>query len=350
MKPLHVFLLLLICVKANGKIWIVDSNPGSTAKDFINLQAAHDGVMAGDTLYLIGSPINYISSKVTISKKLVIIGPGFFLGENANTQANVLSAYIDNTVPGVCEELEFAAGSEGSVLMGIRILGFVEINANNILIKRNEFRHGFTCEKSTVKINGSNVLFSQNFIDASPGSSSALVSVAANKSSVIIANNYFHHQCNGCGGGVAAVTSASTSSVEVSNNIFYGGIVVHNAIVQNNLFGTQNILSFTASVVRNNSGQAGVFLPAGDNNESSVSGFSAAFVGTGSTDGRWQLTATSIFKGTGTGGVDRGMFGGVEPYVLSGIPPIPTIYSVTAPAIGEKNTGLPIQLKVKSNN
>jgi hypothetical protein len=54
--------------------------------------------------------------------------------------------------------------------------------------------------------------------------------------------------------------------------------------------------------------------------------------------------------GAGFGGVDVGIFGGPEPYVLSGIPPIPTIYFLTAPAIGEKNTGLPVQIKVKSNN
>lgn len=350
MKHLTLAFLLFISTDVFCKIWIVDSNPGSTAKDFTNLQAAHNGAAAGDTLYMIGSPINYITTKVTITKRLVIIGPGYFLNENVNAQASVLSAFIDNTTPGVCEELEFAAGSDGSVLMGLRILGFLEINANNVLIKRNEFRHGYICEKSTVKINGSNVLFSQNFVDASPGTSAGVVSVAGEKSGVLIANNYFYAQCGGCGGGIPAVISAPTSSVEVSNNIFYGGIVVHNAIVQNNLFRTNNTLSFTASIVRNNSAAASIFLPAGGDNESNLSGFNAAFVGTGSTDGRWQLTATSIFKGTGTGGVDRGMFGGPEPYVLSGIPPIPTIYSLTAPAVGEKNTGLPIQIKVKSNN
>ncbi|MDZ7649734.1 MAG: hypothetical protein U5K54_22740 [Cytophagales bacterium] len=39
-----------------------------------------------------------------------------------------------------------------------------------------------------------------------------------------------------------------------------------------------------------------------------------------------------------------------KPYVLSGIPPIPNIYSLVAPNVGEKNTGLPIEIKVKSNN
>jgi hypothetical protein len=350
MKSFCLIVLLTLSATAFGKIWIVDTNPGSTAKDFTNLQTAHDGAVAGDTLYLIGSPISYITTKVTITKRLVIIGPGYFLNENVDTQANILPAFIQSTTPGVCEELEFASGSDGSVLMGIRILGFLVINANNILIKRNEFKHDYRCEKSTVIVNGSNVLISQNFMEGSPGGSSAIIAVTAGKSGILIGNNYLYHACANCGGGITALLSAPTSSVIVTNNIFYGGINVHNATVENNLFRTTNILSFTASVVRNNSATAGAVLPAGNNNESNLSGFNAAFVGSGSTDGRWQLTATSIFKGTGTGGSDRGMFGGIEPYVLSGIPPIPTIYSVIAPAVGEKNTGLPIQLKVKSNN
>lgn len=344
MKALSLVVMLSFSTVAFAKIWIVDSNPGSTAKDFTNLQAAHDGATVGDTLYLIGSPINYITTKVTVSKRLIIIGPGYFLNENANTQANVLSAFIDNTTPGVCEDLEFSPGSEGSVLIGIKILGYLAINTDNILIRRNYIKQDFQCEKSIVVINGSNVLVNQNYIEGNPGGSAgvALIFVNPGKSGILIGNNYFYTFGH-------ALRTTSTSSSEIFNNVIYGGIEVNNTTFQNNLIRAGS-LSFNTSLVRNNSASSGIFLPTGNNNESNVDGFSTAFVGTGSTDGRWQLTATSIFKGTGVGGVDRGMFGGVEPYVLSGVPPIPTIYSLTAPAIGEKNTGLPIQLKVKSNN
>jgi hypothetical protein len=64
MKTLLVIVLLFVAHFSFAKIWIVDSNAGSTAKDFTNLQAAHDGATAGDTLYLIGSPVNYITVKV----------------------------------------------------------------------------------------------------------------------------------------------------------------------------------------------------------------------------------------------------------------------------------------------
>ncbi|HNV30465.1 MAG TPA: hypothetical protein PKJ83_15070 [Cyclobacteriaceae bacterium] len=348
MKILFLTCLLLPSITSFGKIWIVDSNAGSTAKDFTNLQAAHDGATAGDTLYLIGSPVNYITTKVTVTKKLIIIGPGYFLSENPDTQTNVASAFLNNTAGGVCEELEFAAGSEGSVLMGIEIIGRLVINTNNILIKRNHIRQEGACGLTMVTINGSNILFVQNFVDGNLNAPVPLIQVAAGKSGIAIGNNYFFHSCSGCGGGVLALESPSTSSLEVSNNIFVGGINVANAIVQNNFFNSDNSFTASASLVRNNIHTNG-YLPAGNGNINSSS-LGLRFVDTGSTDGRWKLKPTSPGLGAGFGGVDVGIFGGPEPYVLSGIPPIPTIYSLAAPAVGEKNTGLPIQIKVKSNN
>jgi len=349
MKYASLIILLLGATTSFGKIWIVDSNPGSTAKDFTTLQAAHDGATAGDTLYLIGSPVNYITTKVTVTKKLIIIGPGYFLNENSDTQANVASAFINNTAVSVCEELEFAAGSEGSVLMGIQIIGRLAVSANNILIKRNFIRQEVGCNVSQVNINASNVLFVQNYVDGNLNNTSfAVVNVTAGQSGIVVANNYLFHSCTGCGSGVSALFSPPTSSLEVSNNIFVGGINVANAIVQNNFFNTDNSFIASASLVRNNIHTNG-YLPVGNGNINSIS-LGLRFVDTGSTDGRWKLKPTSPGLGAGFGGTDCGIFGGTEPYVLSGIPPIPTVYSVTAPTVGEKNTGLPVQLKVKSNN
>jgi hypothetical protein len=349
MKHLILAFILLISTGAFSKIWIVDSNAGSTAKDFTNLQAAHDGANAGDTLYLIGSPVNYISQKVTITKRLIIIGPGYFLNENPDTQTNVATAFLNNEIGGVCEELEFGPGSEGSVLMGIEIIGRLVVRANNVLIKRNHIRQEVGCNLSQVNINASNVLFVQNYVDGNLNNASfAVVNVTAGQSGIVVANNYLFHSCTGCGGGVAALISPPTSSLEVSNNIFAGGINVANAIVQNNFFNTDNSFTASTSLVRNNIHTNG-YLPAGNGNINSSS-LGLRFVDTGSTDGRWKLKPTSPGLGAGFGGVDVGIFGGSEPYVLSGIPPIPTIYSLTAPAVGEKNTGLPVQIKVKSNN
>lgn len=342
MKYLSLILLMWLATTAFGKIWIVDNNSGSTAKDFTDLQSAHDGAAAGDTLYLIGSPNDYANSGISFSKRLIVIGPGYFLNENLNTQANPLSALVNVSAP--CASIRFLPGSEGTALMGLKIIGRLSIETNNILIKRNYISEG-ACGTPTISIHGSNVLLSQNYI-SNNYTFTRVIEISNGQSGILIGNNFLIHESLGS---TEALRSPETASVEIFHNVIIGRVTVHNATVQNNLFDGSSP-SFTTSVVRNNSANAGVFLPAGNDNESNVSGFNSAFVATGSMDGRWQLTPTSIFKGTGTGGVDRGMFGGVEPYVLSGIPPIPTIYSVMAPAVGEKNTGLPVQLKVKSNN
>ncbi len=47
MKTILVIAFLFVAHLSFAKIWIVDTNGGSTAKDFTNLQAAHDGATAG---------------------------------------------------------------------------------------------------------------------------------------------------------------------------------------------------------------------------------------------------------------------------------------------------------------
>ena len=86
----------------------------------------------------------------------------------------------------------------------------------------------------------------------------------------------------------------------------------------------------------------------GTTNGNKVVPMSDVFVGTGSTDGKWQLKPNSPAKGTASDGGDPGMFGGSEPYVLSGMTEIPAIYYFQAPTEGNIQNNLPIHIKVKS--
>jgi len=143
---------------------------------------------------------------------------------------------------------------------------------------------------------------------------------------------------------------SSGSGLEISNNTIQGSLNVTNALIQNNLFfAPTNALIATGSVVRNNIAINSVPFAATNGNLVNVP-LSTIVDGTGSTDSYWKLKEGSPAIGAGYEGVDIGMFGGDEPYVLSGIPPIPTIYQLNAPTVGEKNTGMPITIKAKSNN
>ena len=67
-------------------------------------------------------------------------------------------------------------------------------------------------------------------------------------------------------------------------------------------------------------------------------------------DARYQLHPNSPAKGVGENGTDAGAFGGDEPYILSGIPSIPTIYQLTVPSNVPQGGTLNVQIKAKINN
>jgi len=74
------------------------------------------------------------------------------------------------------------------------------------------------------------------------------------------------------------------------------------------------------------------------------------FVG-GDYDARWKLREGSPAKGAGANGEDCGIFGGSSPYVLSGVPPLPTIYYFDVPvSVPSTPNTLPIEIKVKVSN
>ncbi len=347
MKHYYLIALLVLPLTLQAKIWIVDSNPGSASKDFTNLQAAHDGASVGDSLYLIGSGVSYITTTVTIMKRLVILGPGYFLN-NPDTQVSLLSAFL-LLETGLCgsDAIIFAGGSEGSVVSGLTIFGSITLSVNNILLRRNRMSAPIAggCPKPLVTVAASNIIIGQNYFTATVvgGSYGQCIGINPGFSTIRIINNYLFNN----GGGFENVRS-SGSGLEVSNNTSNSHFNVTNALVQNNIFYAGGVLSATTSVIRNNIHHTNG-LPTDNGNINNVLP-TTIFIGTGTTDGQWKLKTGSPALGTGFDGTDMGMYGGDEPYILSGIPPIPTIYGLTAPAAAEKNTGLPVQIKVKSNN
>ncbi len=85
----------------------------------------------------------------------------------------------------------------------------------------------------------------------------------------------------------------------------------------------------------------------GQNNLINVD-MSTVFAETGSTDGKWQIKPGGPADGSGTNGTDMGIFGGNDPYVLSGIPPLPAIYEFYGTNAGAIN--FPVQIKIKARN
>lgn len=346
-------LLFTICLftslYSNARIWRVNNNSGVSA-DFATIQGAHDGAEAGDTLHLEGSPNTYGSLNCT--KKLVIIGPGYFLDQNSGLQALSISAKI--------QYITYQDGSAGSEVMGIDFYGgSIGVYANNIVIRRNKFSspNGTDQEYGVGSVNlnysenngalsANNIIISQNY--------GLAITISYPSIGILITNNfltlpsYYGEQTE------SACLSANKDAVTlIQNNIFRRGKVsTYNSSVSNNIM-YAGFFEGTGNLVSNNLGSAEQF-GTNNGNKSNVD-MAGVFAATGSTDAYWKSKPGSPAIGAGYGSttanpVDCGIFDGYSIYKLSGIPPVPAVYSFENQPIGSTNDPIDVTIKVRSNN
>lgn len=322
-----VMILALVAgyINVSATVWRVNPTPNSSA-NYSTLQAAHDAATTvnNDTLYLEGS--SFSAGGLIISKKLTIIGNGYFLAQNPQTQYNISPSSFNSYV--YCY-----AGSEGSKFIGCTFNYSVYIYTNNITIERNYF--GYSANNAIYsQTSCSDILILNNYFDNYYGYQS--LNFNQTHSNILIANNYFN----------GYVSVSPNFSGIFANNIFSYPVTIYNSTLVNNIsLYSADLYNCIATYNIGNSTQFGTL----NGNQQNVPA-SALFVGlTGnSTDGQWQLKPGSPAIGAGEGGTDIGMFGGEYPYVLSGLPPIPAIYSLDAQSL-PSNT-LDVNLKAKSHN
>lgn len=322
---LTAILMIVFYFPASATVWRVNPTPNSSAH-YSTLQAAHDAVTTVnyDTLYLEGS--TYSAGGITLTKKLIIIGNGYYLAQNPETQFNLQPSLFNYYV--YCY-----AGCEGSKFIGCTFASPVYIYTNNITFERNNFTYSNSGGISA-QGNCSDILILGNYFENYYGYTSLTFSY--NHSNVLIANNYINGYVN----------AGSTFNGIFANNIFNYPATINNSTLVNNI--AFNTVTMTNCIYTYNIG-TGTQFGNQNGNQENVSQ-SVLFVGlTGnSADGQWQLKAGSPAIGAGEGGTDIGIFGGESPYVLSGMPPIPAIYDMDAQSL-PSNT-LDVNLKAKSHN
>ncbi len=302
----------------------MNNNPGADP-DYATLQAANDAASNGDTIYVEGSPTDYDGAD--ISKKLVIIGPGYFLTDNDSTQAfGIATTFKDN--------ISFNTGSAGSIITGCKITNTINLNVNDISIIR--------CNVGYVSCNSeiNNILILQNYVNS-------IYNSYYDVTNSVISNNIVS--------GAITFTSASGNLQIVNNVCTYGygyAISVYNASIANNIITnpTYGVMVNTGNAINNN-----IFAGAGTNangNQYNVvmANVFVDFSGSlnYSDDAKWKLKTGSPAIGAGVSGVDCGAFGGPTPYVLSGVPNLPHIYEATIPGTAYSNLGLACTIKIKS--
>ena len=318
-----------------AKIWRVNNAPGINA-DFNNLQTAHNSANAGDTLYVEGTPFGY--GGLICTKRLSLFGPGYFLAENENTSAIKNHAIIDG--------ISFNEGSQGTLVCGFYVWQPTTINVNNIQLKRNFHNYVQSYNKDSI-------LIAQNYLNSGISISSDNPVIR----NIRIINNII----------LGPLSLPNIKSAFVYNNLFQGSVQGTESFFVNNLFiETGNCNSSLVNAINQNLFSNNIFCGTGvgsvNGNQANVdlsTVFLVAPTATKpqdvSTDGRWQLKVGSPAKAAGFGStnekpVDIGPFGGTEPYVLSGLPPIPSIYFFEHQPIGSNADPLDVRIKVISRN
>lgn len=367
-----IFLLLILCLfytrQVHAKIWRINnksnydgatswgSNLGGTASypvfTEVNQAVAFGIVTNGDTLHIEGSTAIY--QPTTITKRLVLIGSGYFLAQNPNTSASTVESKI--------EQINFTTGSAGAYAIGLNVVnngnvadGIVYVGVNSITVKRcriekyvwfqtllqnvtiieNFFAN--TTVTNCLSTNGNvnfvpptDIIFNNNICQKVLTWGSPITNPTTFWPILQCRNNVFDGPDN------LATPNLAFSTSEFSNNI----LMASNAVVN---------IQASSGVIRNNIGTLSTQFGTADNNLV-VPAITSLFITSASPDGAYQIQSGSQASNNGTDGTDRGAFGGAavtSRYTLSGLAPIPVIYEITTIGVAD-TTGLPVTIKART--
>ncbi|MCF8374317.1 MAG: hypothetical protein K9H64_22030 [Bacteroidales bacterium] len=357
-------LVVFFAMNLNATVWTVSNHTGMA--DYTSLQTAIDSAGYGDTLYLEASPNSY--GNATFYKKLIVVGPGYWLIENDSTQANMDTACVNSLI--------FNPGSEGSILSGITVnanfSGFMNsnifakmiiINTDSITIQRCHIvTHTYQSAGKSCNIyidgNRNNIVLQQNWINTSienpsgfNGTAYAIYFTSIPENTLIINNFIRSYKISGYQsiGSIFMNTINSTTNLIISNNVIWGNLQtyyaghINNVLVDGNFTGNFNVTMHNLC--------SSTQYPVDINNQQNIN-MDSVFVDVDSyIDNGYLLKPNSPAIGAGLNGVDCGAFGessGGIVYKLSGLPDIPAIFEATIDLSG--TTQIPVNIKAKSHN
>lgn len=342
-----------------------------------NLQTKINNATAGDVL-VVGPGSYNANSDIILTKKLTILGPGYFKTEG--------TAYI--------YQLKCNGGSEGSYISGLEVQYDAFIAANNVTFIRNLVNRSVYLGYNGSSFNTSNSRILQNYIMGQNNNGNASIFVGYSTSNIqsnftisnnICLTNIFFYMHNSSTGTISNnVFDPDSTNLGTSGNGTYIGIQpgggISNVSFYNNIF-KGGFLHTTSSdaytIFSSNSGYpdthplnfkyniydilpSGYTIPA-DNLLTTAKifgGYPTNTLGLNNADGRAILAPGSPAANYGRKApyasnspvTDAGVFGGDQPYVLSGIPVGPQIYSMSVPPLAAANSVIPVTVKAKTNN
>ena len=299
----HLIFLFYFFIFSNlsAEILRVNSDPGKMAP-YTSMQSAHDAASVGDTLLIEGASYEY--SNLTSNKQIAILGSGMSLSNNSNqfsgksTFLNYLTIGDSTTISGVV--LGRATATNGSNTF----------YGSNIILKNSYNKVSLTIKGINTRIFHSWLQGELNVRDNTGDPDSLIV-----------------YNCR-----VGLFENQTNSSAIFFNNVIVNLSNVNFTHFYNNIIENINLDDLDNShdyVFKYNI--FGCPCPEGSNldhpNLHNIFDVDLSTVFTyGAGDRYYELIPGSVAEGAGLEGVDCGMFGGLTPYALGGMPPeIPAV-------------------------
>ena len=346
MKSKFFFAAFVCCMglgfatEASANSWRVHSDKRAKAT-FLDLNAAmaDSRVAYGDTLYMDKGCT--ISSEQTITKKVTVVGPGYFIGENDADEAYFSnSIYID---------------ADSVKLTGLHTSA-INIRANAAVIERCRVTGNITAKEQYENdgaqirscfltgniqgqgVNGSDEWNILNNIFYVTKRDSCIIKM----DNALIDHNTFNLQYYDY---QPLAISDNVSNSVITNNIFYQGYSKSNPVRCTNQ-DLQNTITNNVSNYNFSSNYP-------DNLIITDLKLTALFRAVGSDDSYYNRVSYSDVDTYGTSGSACGVTGGAYPYVLHGYPMfMPRIESFTVEKLNEEmyEYGIRVNMVIKSQN
>lgn len=318
--------------------WRVNSNTAMSA-DFADVNAAmsDERVAAGDTLYI--DPGTFISTVQNITKRVTIVGSGYF-HQGAPIQSAVFSG-----------DVSIKEAAAGTKIEGCVLEKALSVYGANSIVERNYTKSGVSLGADNITVHANYMEFGDSFW-------------GGYYKGAVVTNNIIY---------VYSYTSSLERFINatISNNVVFASYAyatgifflknVYNSVVTNNIYintGNASYAGLNSPVSNNNVIENNVISCSSDhadwanfpnNTFLGSSDLTAIFDTTGTADRYYRLCENSPAKGAGVNGSDCGAYAG-DSYVPSGLPLFYPYFSrVEIPSVTTDGK-LNIKLNIKTQN
>ncbi len=304
-KVLMILAAICMTMAANAKILRVSNVSGSSAP-YKSIEAAQDAASAGDTIMVEGSKTTYGDAygygAITLTKRVVLIGPGYWLAENGIINEGGSAAVVGDLTIKV----------SNTVIKGMTTRD-IEINASHVVINRCQVTGGISFAEGA-----DNAIISQNFIKGNIGRGNGYVT------------NY--HQ----------ITNNILTDVESNQNYSTINRINDCTVAYNTFRDKTTKLSLTNSKIEHNIWKS--YVEHGSSNNLS-NNYEIDIINTQATNDfidtdyyNLEIPAEVISQ--------YGAFAGDSPYVISGVPSGPIITNLEMPTTVEVGSTPTVTIKV----